>query len=239
MASLIPWWSAADELVPHVVRISTPRGHGTGFLFTHAANGTLSAVATAAHVVQHAFAWEDPIRLDHVASGRTAILHSHERAVFLREKEDSAAVLFAPPKDMFPSAPRPLIAEEKCRPVGSEIAWFGFPAVAPNSLCFFHGHISALVEPERRYLVDGVAINGVSGGPAVAFKEKGSEIIGIVTAYLPNWVEGGTLPGLCIVQHIGALHEFIRSFASLGEAKSKEEKPEPKPTAGPGEKAGA
>jgi len=38
----------------------------------------------------------------------------------------------------------------------------------------------------RTYLVDGVAINGVSGGPVFYTATKGIEVIGSVSAYLPT-----------------------------------------------------
>ncbi|HOX01798.1 MAG TPA: hypothetical protein P5555_05105 [Candidatus Paceibacterota bacterium] len=37
---------------PHVVRISTPSGSGTGFLISNGRNNDIAGVATAAHVVR-------------------------------------------------------------------------------------------------------------------------------------------------------------------------------------------
>ena len=41
----------------------------------------------------------------------------------------------------------------------------GFPTIEPYKLCFFSGSISAGRDDDSAYLIDGVAINGVSGGP--------------------------------------------------------------------------
>ena len=88
--------------------------------------------------------------------------------------------------------------------------------MARTELCFFSGRISAWLEQEQSYLVDGVAINGVSGGPAFQVDEDGRPVLlGVVSAYLPNKSLGGTLPGLSVVQHIGHLEKWVTSLRSL------------------------
>ncbi len=53
-------WSEAVELIqPHVVRIATPQGSGTGFLISNSHNNAVCGIATAAHVVDHAEAVND------------------------------------------------------------------------------------------------------------------------------------------------------------------------------------
>jgi hypothetical protein len=94
---------------------------------------------------------------------------------------------------------------------GVEIGWIGFPAVAPNTVCFFHGHISAWLENDEAYLVDGVAINGVSGGPAFIQTDEASVIVGIVTEYRPNIATGSPLPGVSLIR---AINPLSRHYAS-------------------------
>lgn len=92
---------------------------------------------------------------------------------------------------------------------GIQIGWCGFPAVAPNDLCFFAGHISAHLKDRRSYLVDGVAINGVSGGPAFVRSNSSYpvDVCGVVTAYIPNRATGETLPGVCWVQDVSSYED--------------------------------
>jgi hypothetical protein len=75
------------------------------------------------------------------------------------------------------------------------------------------------------YLVDGVAINGVSGGPAFHLGEHFPIIIGVVSAYIANRVTGETLPGMCVVGDVTRFHEVINHFKSMEEAKKKETPP--------------
>jgi hypothetical protein len=81
--------------------------------------------------------------------------------------------------------------------------------------------VSAFIEQRNSYLVDGVAINGVSGGPVfVSYDEVTPEIIGTVSAYLPNRT-GGT-PGLLRAQDISAFHDDLQTLRSFEEAKERE-----------------
>lgn len=52
------WHEAIEQVRPHVFQITTPQGSGTGFLLRADAEQHLIAVATAAHVVDHAHFWE-------------------------------------------------------------------------------------------------------------------------------------------------------------------------------------
>jgi hypothetical protein len=89
-------------------------------------------------------------------------------------------------------------------------------------LCFFTGSISAFLRSEDCYLIDGVAINGVSGGPVFADDKELPEIIGTVSAYMPNRVGDATLPGLLRAQDISAYQETISRIRTLDEAREKE-----------------
>jgi hypothetical protein len=233
------WSQAVETIKPHVVRISTPQASGTGFLISNGRNNAVCGIATAAHVVDHAHYWEEPIRIDHVSSGKSVVVRRHQRAVFLDENRDTAAILFDRGELPIPPEPLLLTPRDQYLKVGNKIGWLGFPAIPVASLCFFSGDISAWLHAQKAYLVDGVAINGVSGGPA--FHTSGNEddavvIVGVVSAYVPNRATGEVLPGLSVVRDVSQFHELAPTFASLDQAQEAEPPtegpPPPKPEGG-------
>lgn len=229
----IDWNEAIEVICPHIVRITTPDGTGTGFLVSHAANTDLIGIATAAHVVNRAHYWEQPIRVEHTASGTSALLRPDNRAIFLEESQDTAAIVFNKGDIRLPTTPFNLAPEGKTLKVGVEIGWLGYPAVYPQELCFFSGRVSQYAKHFNGYLVDGVAINGVSGGPA--FWNGGDRItlIGVVSAYLFNRVTGETLPGLSLVRNVDQFIDLLKVFKSVDEAKAKEAPPSAPPPSAP------
>jgi hypothetical protein len=216
------WHDAVNLLTPYVVRIWTPQGSGTGFLVSASRNTPLVAVATADHVINHAHYWEEPIRIEHQASGKTVLLRTADRAINTRPTTDTAAIIFPRGDLQFPPDVLPLTPKGDSFLPGVEIGWLGYPAIPRASLCFFSGHISAWVEAEGAYLVDGVAINGVSGGPAFLPQ---SMLVGVVSAYIPNRATGEPLPGLAVVRGVDHFHELVQSFRSIDEAKAAETPP--------------
>src|SRR4051794_35987262 len=98
----LEWGDVVDTITPHVVRIMTPQGSGTGFLVTRAADGSACGIATAAHVINHAHFWEQPIRIEHIASGKTLLLRSTDRAIFTHPTKDTAGIVFNPLDIPFP-----------------------------------------------------------------------------------------------------------------------------------------
>jgi hypothetical protein len=228
------WHEGIEAVRPYVVRITTPRGSGTGWLVSRSRTSDLVGVATAAHVIDHAHYWEQPIRLHHISSGETVLLRAADRAIHLDESRDSAGIVFGLGNIPFPAATLPLITEGKFTRPGVEIGWLGFPAMANTDLCFFSGRISTFVESTEMYLVDGVAINGVSGGPA--FRVIGGvDIIGVVSAYIPNRATGEVLPGLAVVRDVTQFHDLANRFKNFDDAKAREtapgEVPPPSPEA--------
>jgi hypothetical protein len=191
-------------------------------------------VATAAHVIAHAHYWEEPIRVEHQASGKTLLLRQADRAIYVENEKDTAAIVFERGELTLSSQVLSLAEKGKYFKAGVEIGWLGYPAMPKASLCFFSGRISAWVEADDAYLVDGVAINGVSGGPA--FTLWGGTLAGVVSAYIPNRNTGEVLPGLAVVRGVGQFHEVADSFKTLDDAKA-EETPatEPPPPAPDGE----
>ena len=222
---ITPWHVAFQIVEPFVVKITTPEASGTGFLVSSGGDHELLGIATAAHVINFPHYWEQPIRIQHFQSGKTVFLTHVDRYVDIDHDRDIALVVIKHGELPFPNQTLPIIAEDMCLKVGVQIGWMGFPAIAPNNLCFFSGSTSCWVGSEGFYFVDGVAINGVSGGPAFSIDSDNSvEIIGVVSAYVPNRATGAQLPGLCVVRDVLPLYETIKRLVSLEEAK-KQEKP--------------
>lgn len=212
-------WSNAVEIIqPHIVRISTPGASGTGFLISNSRDGIVG-IATAAHVVSHAHFWEEPIRVDHIA--HSTVIRQNERAILLDPGRDTAAILFSRGEIPLPSTPLPLATKGMFLKVGNPIGWLGFPAIPLASLCFFTGNVSAWIGSQGAYLVDGVAINGVSGGPAFYVANDKDQVIvmGVVAAYVANRATGEVLPGLSVVRDVTQFHELAPTFASLDQAR--------------------
>jgi hypothetical protein len=164
----VNWHSLHDKIEPYLVRIETPQGSGTGFFFAYNENNSIAAIATAAHVVEYAHDWKQPIKLVHHVSGDDVFLTDGDRVIFLYRKRDSASILIKADSFKLPKDVLPLMDPEQFKRVGVEIAWVGFPSVAYPELCFFTGSVSAFLVNDDCYLIDGVAINGVSGSPVFA-----------------------------------------------------------------------
>lgn len=221
----LEWYEAVELLEQHIFKISTPCGFGTGFLLSVGETGELCSVATAAHVLGHAYEWGEPMRVEHYASGRGVLLREPDRAVFVDNTLDTAALCFH--RDALPVPQRALrlAPEEVHLRVGNEVGWVGFPAMTPDTLCFFSGRISTYLLERNSYLVDGIAVNGVSGGPAVTIDPDGVTVIGLVSAYIPNRATGEPLPGLCLLSGVTHLQSTLESLRSFWEAKKREETP--------------
>ena len=212
------WQVLVDLVRPHIVRIMTPRGGGTGFLLYNSKAKGFCSIATAAHVVSAVHFWEEPIRLQHAESGKSIMVRPLERAILISEEKDVAAITFQTQDLDLPEQPLTLSPTNLFVRVGVEIGWLGFPAIS-RELCFFSGRISAYIGSEERYLVDGVAINGVSGGPAFVGETDGTmSLTGVLSAYIPNRVTAETLPGLAVVTDVVEFHKIVGDFKSLDEA---------------------
>lgn len=206
------------------MRIATPRANGTGFLFFNSRRGGFAAVATAGHVISAAHVWEEPIRLQHHASGASILTRAADRAVLLNTENDVAAILCNLGELPLPDAPLPLTQRDVLVKVGVEIGWLGFPSISTD-LCFFSGRVSTHIARTERYLVDGVAIHGVGGGPAFNATSDGVSLMGVVSAYVPNLSAGEPLPGLAIVTDVTEFHQMIAAFKSLDQAQAEQTPP--------------
>ncbi len=225
------WYKALNELNPFIFRIATPGGYGTGFQVLYPTDRNLCGIATAYHVIDHAEEWEEPIKIIHHTSGKSITLKEKDRVIFTYPANDLAFILFK--KDLLPLEEKEpkLIDPEKVLKPGVETGWCGFPHIAPlGELCFFAGHVSACLSGEDYYLVDGVAINGVSGGPAFYIDALTEEvkICGVISAYKPNRIYGEAHPGLSKVCSVEPYQKMLKDLRSREEAKekAKEEKKE-------------
>lgn len=214
------WNAIVDRVTPFVVKVETPSGHGTGFLCLYNEAKDFCGIATAWHVVEHAHTWQQPIRLRQVQSNTTVFLNAADRIIFQETQTDSAVIVFGTGELTLPDTPISLLPATSPLAIGADVGWLGFPAVAPWDLCFFSGTISARQEWRHAYLIDGVAINGVSGGPVLYSTETdGVQIVGTISAYVSNRATGETLPGLSIARDVSHFHDTIKEIKSLDDAR--------------------
>lgn len=216
------WIKALESVKPYVFKVRTPTGSGTCFQISFREPTGFCGVATALHVVEHAHEWEDPIKLIRYVSGATVTLREEKRVIITYPDVDLAFILFDAGEMPIEKSSLPMIEETKRKKQGVEMGWCGFPAVAPNDLCFFTGRNSSWLDSEGSYLVDGVAINGISGGPAFTIYGEGAEICGVVSAYIPNRATGESLPGVCVIRDVAPYQQALQALKSLEEAREKE-----------------
>jgi hypothetical protein len=218
------WEQVIQKVTPYIFKIATPAGDGTGFLFVYNDAKTWCGVATALHVVEYAGKWKQPIRLTHHSSSENLFLNEPEYIIISDWKTDSAVILFQKPAFELPSELIELIPLDKPLSIGNEVSWLGFPAIEPYTLCFFSGNISAWQDFRKAYLIDGVAINGVSGGPVTyLYSPDAVRIVGIVSAYRASRVTGDTLPGLLYAQDVSHFHGVIQQIRSIDDANKKKQ----------------
>jgi hypothetical protein len=161
------WDNIVKKVTSHVVRIETQSGHGSGFLFMYNDDKSWCGIATAAHVLFQAEKWKQPVEIFHSESNQNLFLREHERVITIDWETDSAVLLFNKGEFPLPKDLIPLLPTACPLSIGVEVGWLGFPAIESFTLCFFSGIISARQDFRKAYLIDGVAINGVSGGPVL------------------------------------------------------------------------
>lgn len=218
------WNEIVKKITPYIVKIESPGGHGTGFLCLYNEDRSYCGIATACHVVDEADRWQQPVRIYHYTSEEIAFLQEADRIIFADRNRDSAVILVPSGKLKLPEDLVPLRPIKDSLLIGDEVAWLGYPAIGRNSdtLCFFSGNVSARNESQHAYLIDGVAINGVSGGPVLySSPADGLQIVGAITAYIANRATGEALPGLSVAQDISYVHDTASTIKSLDEARRK------------------
>jgi hypothetical protein len=218
------WDEVVEKVLPSVVKIETPGGHGTGFLCFYNENKTYCGIATAHHVVEHADVWQLPIRINHLQSNTTRFLKESDRVIWVDKTKDSAVIIVATGELKFPETPIQLLPTDRRLPIGREVGWLGYPAIASYTACFFSGNVSALEEWRNAYLIDGVAINGVSGGPVIYCDPRdGVQIVGSISAYRANRATGEALPGLSIAQDVSHFQAMATVVKNIDDANRQRE----------------
>ena len=221
------WYQVFEEISPSVVRIESPGSQGTGFVCLR--TDRFVGIATAYHVLQYADYWQQPIRVIHQSG--TVILKEEDRLVLSgTDEKDSAILLFEEHANPdFPQELVQLLPPKKHLKIGVEVGWIGFPgAVLSDNLCFFSGNISARIDPS--YFIDGVAINGVSGGPVIYRTSKANWVVGTISAYIHNRATGEALPGVSVAEDVSNLHQIASEIKSLDEARAQQQPPLPPPS---------
>ncbi|MGB8798977.1 MAG: trypsin-like peptidase domain-containing protein, partial [Candidatus Aquilonibacter sp.] len=224
------WFQAVARVRPYLVKIETPGGHGSGFLCLYNESKSLCGIATAFHVISQADKWQQPIRIIHEDS--QIMFVKDDRRIILNDfKNDSAVILFDPTELELPQKLLPLLPFDRTLKVGADVGWLGYPSVAPNTLCFFSGNISSCRlddDASETYFIDGVAINGVSGGPVFTLPTGGGSprIVGTISAYYPNNAAGRSLPGLAFAQGVTHFHNTIKELKTFEEARKKRQEQE-------------
>lgn len=219
-------WNDTYQLaLPHMVEILTPLGSGTGYLLTYCGEDKQwAAIATAAHVVNHAHVRRQPIKIRHHASDEMVRIDGEERYVFVDRGFDSAQILIRREALTLPDTPIPLLPASSKLGVGLQVGWLGFPAFEHSRLCFFTGNVSAGSEWRGQYLVDGVAIEGVSGGPVLhSCPADGVQVVGILSGYAPNLTKGAPARGLLRIQDVYHAYLRLNAIQSPTEAARKQE----------------
>ena len=132
--------------------------------------------------------------------------------------QDLAFIIFSKSLLNIDITPPQIVEPGVTKSTGLEIGWCGFPGIVPTELCFFHGFIS---DPYLwGYLVDGVIIHGVSGGPAFYIQDGQPRICGVITQYLPNNATGQSLPGLGFIASVEPYQETLSRLRSIEDAEN-------------------
>lgn len=220
------WDQIVAQVRPHVVRIDTPSVFGTGFLCLSNTDRSLVGIATARHVVAHADKWLAPIRISSEGNKTANLCLATERSIWIDPNTDCAVIIASPSAfgleaslSSLQNLP-PLFPCSSTLPIGSSVGWLGYPSIA-DTMCFFRGVISAVeLSPIRTYLIDGVAINGVSGGPVFYCDPDANNIsiVGVISAYRPNRLYDESLPGLSIAQDVSHLHNAVLQIKTIDDA---------------------
>ena len=216
--TLREWHEIYQEVDPLVVKIQTQGGHGTGYLCFQ--DDDFLGFATAFHVVAKARLWMETIIIHY---SKNAAEEYQQQYVFPQDyiidndNQDSAIILVRRNLLGLSNIELPEFIPIKRRlKVGAEVGWIGFPAMASSSACFFCGNISAF--HDYTYLIDGVAISGVSGGPVFNRPSEGEKvrIVGTISAYAAGYTEeGDSLPGLSVAIHAASLASRIPQIKKM------------------------
>ncbi len=215
------WYQLVDIIAPSIVKIETPDGHGTGFFIGYNETKTWALIATAGHVVENADHWLQPIRIHNIAKKKSVLLQESSRVMFPDTSADGdTTIIFALVDKIseldLPKEPIAFIESGKILKIGVDVAWLGYPGIAPNTLCFFSGNISA--RRARAYLIDGVSVPGVSGGPVFYVGAGEPKLVGSISGYLSP---DRAVLGLCVAHDVSHLQQILGRIKTQKEAEEK------------------
>ena len=181
------WSRLVEEIKPYIVKIETPHGSGTGFQIGEDAKWAYAITVTAHHVIAFAEEWRLPLKITREAPSESLKLPpAAPGGSRIRRTRQDASSLFLPVKRHLPQ----ITLHPASLPVGTEVGWLGYPgSVSGGKLAFFSGRISVVLHEERNYLLDGVVLPGVSGGPVFTERDGRIAIVGLVTSHIPNSVD--------------------------------------------------
>ena len=208
---------AVQDLSPIIVHIETRDSQGTGFVVATDNSWSRVGIATAYHVIEKANRNAGSITI-RTHSGGEITVNTQDEDVEVRHDYDSDSALIVTKFTSDLSLPKriaPLFkSEESMRQAvlpGHPVGWIGYPGLLLRTQCFFSGNISAYYEPSRLHYIDGVAINGVSGGPVFGRFPPDDKLIvlGVISAYQPNISGGHTLPGLSVAMSVARIRKFF------------------------------
>ena len=207
------WNRLIEKIATQIVRIEGDCGsRGTGFLL--GGGEFLRTIATARHVVA-ALAGK-PATICHTPSGKHVRVGKGPglRRLLMAEPDSDldVAILFLPAPEL-PQPTVPILKQGHHVQIGTEVGWLGYPGLT-DTLCFFSGRISAVLPDRASYLIDGVAIPGVSGGPVFCETSRGLRLVGSISGYTYETRKTGpssehSLPGLAIANDV-SWHNTIK-----------------------------
>ncbi len=212
-----PWHMVVDQVMSSVFHLNAGDSAGTCFLVSLGTDSqnlhTFAMFATAWHVLENLQGSSAGIEI--ISADKSKVFSSKtHKTVFSRmgTTSDAALIMVEVGQELTQDNLLPIMPFGDQLARGSEIGWLGFPGLFNAEPCFFLGVISGYLNDPPTYLVDGVAVNGVSGGPA--FDDR-AHLIGLVSAYIPNKVdEATTLPGLLALVPINAIRFWIEHHLS-------------------------
>ena len=214
------WHQAIKQMMKNLVKVSTRGdGHGSGVLVPPPTNAPGNCcVLTAFHVIDNAEKTGATIDLFFEDSKSVVELPSLRRVIYPCKERDQALIIFNSSRKHGEVGCYHLPENPGHYHRGIEFGWLGWPRIAPNTVCFFRGVVSAYLEKDDVYLVDGASIHGNSGGPVFCCRSDQTICLaGIVTGYTPNQVsvDNGAakqaLPGLSVFRTINPLIDLYES----------------------------
>ena len=200
------WNRLIEKIATQIVRIEGDRGsRGTGFLLGR--GKLLRTIATARHVFE-AIAGK-PATICHTPSGKRVRVGKGpglRNFLIAAPGSDLDVALFFLLAPELPQPTVPILEQGHHVQIGTEVGWLGYPGLT-DTLCFFSGRISAVLPDKASYLIDGVAIPGVSGGPVFCETSRGLRLIGSISGYTYGTRKTGpssehSLPGLAIANDV-------------------------------------